>query len=91
MAKFFWIVIITVIAGLVQLMTYKSLEIIMILFSINFMVFGIELGKNKTKRNIIPKIEGLERTLNDIMSRLISPSLSKREKQKKNIEWLNHF
>jgi len=86
MAKFFYLIII---AGLIQLMTYKSLEMIMILFSINFMVFGIVLGKNKTKRNIIPKLEGLERTLNDIMSRLISPSVKK--EQKKIIEWLNHF
>ena len=86
MAKFFYLIII---AGLIQLMTYKSLEMIMILFSINFMVFGIVLGKNKTKRNIIPKLEGLERTLNDIMSRLISPSVKK--EQKRIIEWLNHF
>ena len=62
---------------------------IMILFSISFMVLAIELEKNKTKRNIIPKLEGLERSLNDIMSRLISPSVKK--EQKKIIEWLENF
>jgi len=86
MSKLFYLIII---ADLIQLITYRSFEMIMILFSINFMVFGIVLGKNKTKRNIIPKLEGLERTLNDIMSRLISPSVKK--EQKRIIEWLNHF
>jgi len=86
MSRFFWIILI---AGLVQLITYKSLEMIMILFSISFMVLAIELEKNKTKRNIIPKLEGLERSLNDIMSRLISPSVKK--EQKKIIEWLENF
>jgi c-di-AMP phosphodiesterase-like protein len=90
--KFFWVTIITIIAGLIQLFFYKSIELVVILFSINFMVFGLELTKTRSKRNILLKIENIERNLNDTVSNLISPQIIKvEEKRKEIVEWLNRF
>ena len=92
MVRFFWITIVTVIAGLIQLFFYKSIELVIIFFSINFMVFGLELTKTRSKSNILLKIESIERNLNDTVSNLISPQIVKiEEKRKEIIEWLNKF
>lgn len=90
--RFFWITAITIIAGLIQLFFYKSIELVVILFSINFMVFALELTKTRSHSNILLKIESIERNLNDTMSNLISPQIVKvEEKRKEIIEWLNKF
>jgi hypothetical protein len=92
MVRFFWITAMTVIAGLFQLMFYESLELTILLFSVNFMVFGLELARTEPKGSILLKIEGIERYLNDTVSNLISPQIAKKEGNKKEIiEWLNRF
>jgi len=83
---------VTIAVGLIQLLFFKSLELVIILFSINFMVFGLEIGKIRSKRDIVLKLEGLERSFNDIVSNIISPKIIKTEdKRKEIIEWLNKF
>jgi hypothetical protein len=90
--KFFWITAITIVAGLIQLFFYKSIELVVILFSINFMVFGMELTKTRPKSNILMKLEGIERNLNDTVSNLVSPRIVKvEEKRKEILDWLNRF
>jgi predicted transcriptional regulator len=92
MVRFFWITAITVIAGLILLFSYKSIELVIVLFSINFMVFGLEMTKTESKSNILLKIENIERNLNDTVSNLISPQIIKvEEKRKEILEWLNKF
>jgi len=92
MERFFWITLVTIAVGLIQLLFFKSLELVIILFSINFMVFGLEIGKIRSKRDIVLKLEGLERSFNDIVSNIISPKIIKTEdKRKEIIEWLNKF
>jgi len=92
MERFFWITIMTAIAGMFQLLFFKSIELTIILFSINFMVFGLELAKTGSKRGFLLKLEGIERNLNNIVSRMISPQIARIGKDKKEIiEWLNKF
>ncbi|MFH1473359.1 MAG: hypothetical protein ABIE55_00540 [Candidatus Aenigmatarchaeota archaeon] len=92
MERFFWITMLTVIAGLFQLLFYKSIELTIILFSINFMVFGLELARTTSKRGVLLKLESIERDLNDTVSNLISPQIAKIGGSKKEIiEWLNKF
>ena len=92
MTRFFWITIVTVIAGLIQLFFYKSIELVVIFFSINFMVFSLEMTKTDSKSDILLKIENIERNLNDTVSSLISPRIIKvEEKRKEILEWLNRF
>lgn len=89
--KYYWILFgLVAIAALVQLIGLKSLELTIALFSVNFMVLAIELGKNRISREaLISKLESLEMTFNDITSTLISPNLGK--KRQEIIEWLNKF
>lgn len=92
MERFFWITMVTVIAGLFQLAFYKSIELTIILFSINFMVFGLELVRTRSKRGVLLKLEGIERNLNNIVSSMISPKIARiGENKKEIIEWLNKF
>ena len=92
MERFFWITMVTVIAGLFQLAFYKSIELTIILFSINFMVFGLELVRTRSKRGVLLKLEGIERNLNNIVSSMISPQIARMGENKKEIiEWLNKF
>jgi hypothetical protein len=92
MVSFFWITIMTVIAGLIQLFTSISIGLTIVLFSLNFMVFSLEMTKTETKSNVLLKIESIERYLNDVVSNLISPRIAKvREDKKEIIEWLNRF
>lgn len=91
MVKYFWIVFgLVALVALVQLFGFSSLELTVALFSVNFMVLALEMGRERVSRTVIlTKIEGLEMVLNDITSNLISPAL-KRKKQEI-IEWLNKF
>ena len=92
MERFFWITMLTVIAGLFQLLFYKSIELTIILFSVNFMVFGLELTSSRSKRGVLLKLESIEMNLNDTVSNLISPKIAKiGENKKEIIEWLNKF
>ena len=89
--KYYWVIFgLVAIAALVQLIGFKSLELTIVLFSINFMVLLVELRKNRIGRiGLINKIESLEMTFNDITSNLISPVLGK--KWQEVIEWLSKF
>lgn len=89
--KYYWVIFsLVAIAAIVQLISFKSLELTIVLFSIDFMVLLLELRKNRISRiSLINKIESLEMTFNDITSNLISPGLGK--KRQEIIDWLSKF
>jgi hypothetical protein len=91
MARYYWIIFgLIILAALIQLAGFRSLELTIVLFSLNFMVLAVELVKpNLGKGGIMAKMEKLEMVLNDISSNLISPTL--RKKGQEIIEWLNKF
>lgn len=91
MAMYFWVIfLLVIVAAVFQLAGYQSLELTVALYSVVFMVAGIEIGrKGLDKTDIIAKIEGLEMIFNDIASNLISPGL--RKKRQEIIEWLSRF
>ena len=91
MASYLWILFgLIALTALLQLAGSKSLEITVMLFTVNLMVLSAEMwGSKINKAGIIAKIENLEMALNDIASHLISPDLAK--KRQEVIEWLNKF
>ena len=91
MARYYWLIfILTAVAGIIQLAGFRSLELTIVLFTLNFMVLAVETGKvSVNKAGILTKIEGIEMTLNDTTSNLISPSL--RKKGQEIIDWLSKF
>ena len=92
MVNYLWIIAITVTVGIVQLFTVGSLELTILLFTLNFMAFSLELLKTEEGGNILLKIGNIERFLNDTVSTLVSPRIARISKDKKEIlEWLNRF
>ena len=91
MTRYYWLIFgLVTLAALIQLAGFESLELTIVLFSLNFMVLAVELGKVKVgKAGIMANIEKLEMVLNDISSNLISPTLKK--KGQEIIEWLSKF
>lgn len=95
--RFFWVLIlITIIATYFQLMFYKSLEMIITLIIIDFMVLWAytELEnkkKDKEKSNILMKIENLERLTSDLFEKITRRFSNKKNNKKELIEWLNKF
>jgi hypothetical protein len=89
--KYYWLIFgLVIIAAIIQLTVFKSLEFTIILFSLDFMVLAVELGKvNISKAEILAKVDSLEMVLNDISSNLISPTLKK--KGQEIIDWLSKF
>lgn len=89
--KYYWLVFgLVAIIALIELLVAKSLELTIVLFSINFMVVVLELGGKKTGKNsLLGKLEGIEMLFNDITSNLISPDLKR--KKDEIIAWLNKF
>ncbi|MFH0929620.1 MAG: hypothetical protein V1818_04725 [Candidatus Aenigmatarchaeota archaeon] len=89
--KYFWAAFGLVIAVCIaQLLTHMSLELTIVLFSIDFMILGAELLKNRANKSlVIIKLEGIEMAFNDAASSLVSPSL--KAKGQEIIEWLNKF
>jgi hypothetical protein len=89
--KYYWLIFgLVIIAAIIQLTVFKSLEFTIILFSLDFMVLAVELGKvNISKAEIMAKVDSLEMVLNDISSNLISPTLKK--KGQEIIDWLSKF
>ena len=91
MARYYWLIFgLVILAALIQLAGFESLELTIVLFSLIFMVLVVELGMVKVgKAGIMANIEKLEMVLNDISSNLISPTLKK--KGQEIIEWLSKF
>ncbi|NIM46743.1 MAG: hypothetical protein GTN40_01125 [Candidatus Aenigmarchaeota archaeon] len=95
--KFFWVlVLITLIITSFQLMFYKSLEMILILIIIDFMVLWtyteIENNKkDKERSSLVIKIENLERLTSELFEKITRRFSNKQNNKKELIEWLNRF
>jgi len=95
--KFFWIlVLITIIATSFHLAYYKSLEIVIILIVIDFMVLWTytELENNKKDKErsiLLIKIENLERLTSELFEKVTRRLSNKKNNKKELIEWLNRF